>query len=167
VIAPLISRAQVFHLIPPTKKDVARRLAEILNIEGVKYDVKTVAQLVNTYYPDARKIINTAQLQTRDNVLTVSVDELIGADLQMKVVDVLSSNLPMKDKIADIRKLLAEHQVHDYVPYYQLLYQHVDIYAGDKIPQAIIAIAEGQFRDGQVPDREINFMATLYTILTS
>lgn len=167
IIDPLVSRTQVYKLTPPSKKDVAKKLADILKGESVEYDTKTIAQIVNAYYPDIRKVINTAQLQTQNGKLHVSIEELIGQDIKLKIIDVLTSNLPLKDKVNDIRKIVADAQIQDFTELYQLLYQHVDIYAEDKIPQTVIAIAEGQFRDGQVPDREINFVATLYTILTS
>lgn len=167
IIDPLVSRTQVYKLTPPSKKDVAKKLADILKNEKVEYDTKTIAQIVNAYYPDIRKIINTAQLQTRDNVLRISVEELIGQDTKLQVLDVLTSNLQMKDKVVSIRKLVADNQIQDFTELYGLLYEHVDTYAPTKVPQAVIAIGEGQFRDGQVVDKEINFIATLYTILTS
>lgn len=167
IIDPLVSRTQVYKLTPPSKKDVAKKLADILKNEEVEYDTKTVAQIVNAYYPDIRKIIGTAQLQTRDKKLHVSIEDLIGQDVKLKVLDTLTSNLPLKDKVNGVRKLVADNQIQDYTELYQLLYEQAEVYAENKVPQAIIAIAEGQFRDGQVPDREINFVATLYTILTS
>ena len=167
IIDPLVSRTQVYKLTPPSKKDVAKKLADILKNENIEYDTKTIAQIVNVYYPDIRKIINTAQLQSRDGKLQVSVDELIGQDVKLKVVDALTSNLTLKDKVNEVRKLVIEAQVQDFTEMFQLLYQYVDSYAPSKIPQAVIAIAEGQFRDGQVVDKEINYVATLYTILTS
>jgi replication factor C small subunit len=167
IIDPLVSRTQVYKLTPPSKKDAAKKLADILKNENVEYDTKTIAQIVNAYYPDIRKIINTAQLQTQNGKLQISIDELIGQDVKLKIVDVLTNNLPMKDKITEVRKIVADAQIQDYTELYQLLYEHVETYAPTKIPQSVIAIAEGQFRDGQVPDREINFVATLYTILIS
>lgn len=167
IIDPLVSRTQVYKLTPPSKKDAAKKLADILKNETVEYDTKTIAQIVNAYYPDIRKIINTAQLQTQNGKLQISIDELIGQDIKLKIVDVLTNNLPLKDKITEVRKIVADAQIQDYTELYQLLYEHVEVYAPTKIPQAVIAIAEGQFRDGQVPDREINFVATLYTILIS
>jgi len=167
IIDPLVSRTQVYKLTPPSKKDAAKKLADILKNEQVEYDTKTIAQIVNAYYPDIRKCINTAQLQTRDGKLQVSVDELIGQDVKLKVIDVLTSNLTLKDKVTEVRKLVVDAQVQDFTEMFQLLYQYVDSYAPSKIPQAVIAIAEGQFRDGQVVDKEINFVATLYTILTN
>lgn len=167
IIDPLVSRTQVYKLVPPSKKDVAKKLAEILKTEQVEYDAKTVAQIVNAYYPDIRKCINTTQLQVRDNTLHISVDELIGQDVKLKMVDALSSNLPLKDKITEVRKIVADAQIQDFTEMYRTLYENIDVYAANKIPQTVIAIAEGQFRDGQVVDKEINFMATLYTILTN
>lgn len=167
IIDPLVSRTQVYKLTPPSKKDAAKKLADILKNENVEYDTKTIAQIINAYYPDIRKCINTAQLQTQNGKLQISIDELIGQDIKLKIVDVLTNNLPMKDKITEVRKIVADAQIQDYTELYQLLYEHVETYAPNKIPQSVIAIAEGQFRDGQVPDREINFVATLYTILIS
>lgn len=167
IIDPLVSRTQVYKLVPPSKRDVAKKLAEILKTENVEYDTKTVAQIVNAYYPDIRKCINTVQLQVRDGKLQINVDELIGQDIKLKLVDVLTNNLPLKDKITEVRKIIADTQVQDFTEMYRTLYDNIDVYAANKIPQTVIAIAEGQFRDGQVVDKEINFMATLYTILTN
>lgn len=165
IIDPLVSRTQVYKLTPPSKKEAAVKLTEILKNEGVEYETQTVVQIVNAYYPDIRKIINTAQLQTRDNSLHVSVEDLIGQDMKLKVVDTLTSSMSLKDKVNMIRQEVANQQVQDFTELYQLLYEYVETYAPNKIPDTVIAIAEGLYRDGQVPDKEINFVATLYTIL--
>jgi replication factor C small subunit len=167
IIDPLVSRTQVYKLTPPSKKEAAVRLSEILRNENVEYDKQTIAQIIHAYYPDIRKIINTAQLQTRDGKLHVTIEELIGQDVKLKIVDVMTSNLPLKDKVNDVRKIVADAQITDFTELYRLLYDYVDSYAPNKIPHTVIAIADGQFRDGQVPDKEINFMATLYNILTN
>jgi replication factor C small subunit len=167
IIDPLVSRTQVYKLSPPSKKDVAKKLADILKQENVEYDSKTIVQIVQAYYPDIRKVINTAQLQTRNGKLEVSIEELIGQDMKLKVVDVLTGNLPFKDKINEIRKIVADQQVTDFTELYRTLYDYVAEYSPNKIPETIIAVGDGQFRDGQVVDKEICFIATLYTILVS
>ena len=166
IIDPLVSRTQVYKLTPPSKKEAALKLSDILKTENVEYDKQTIVQIVHAYYPDIRKIINTAQLQTRDGKLQVSVEQLIGQDLKLKVVDALMSTVPLKEKVNQIHQFVADQQIQDFTEMYQILYQHVEDYAPNKVPESIIAIAEGLYRDGQVPDREINFVATLYTILT-
>lgn len=167
IIDPLVSRTQVYKLTPPSKKDVAKKLADILKNENVEYDTKTIAQIVNVYYPDIRKIINTAQLQSRDGKLQVSVDELIGQDVKLKVVDALTSNLTLKDKVTEIRKIVADAQIQDFTELYRVLFDYVEEYAPNKISQAIIAIGDGCRWDSQVIDKEINFITVLHTILTS
>jgi len=167
IIEPLISRTQVFKLVPPSKKDVAKRLSGILKTENVTYDAQTLVQIVNAYYPDIRRCINVCQFQSRDGQLQVSYEQLVAADIKLKVLDTLGSNLPLKDKINEVRKIVADGQIQDFAELYSTLYENVEAYAGNNIPQAIISLNEGQFRDGQVPDKELNFMATLYSILTN
>jgi replication factor C small subunit len=167
IIDPLVSRTQVYKLTPPSKKDVAKKLADILKNENVEYDTKTVVQIVNAYYPDIRKCVNTAQLQTRNGKLQISIDELIGQDIKLKIVDILTNNLPMKDKVAEIRKIVADEQIQDFTELYRILFEHVEHYAPNKISQAIIAIGDGCRWDSQVVDKEINFATVLHTILIS
>jgi len=167
IIDPLVSRTQVYKLVPPSKKEVAKKLATILTDESVEYEVQTIAQIVNAYYPDIRKVINTAQLQTQNGKLQVSIDELIGQDIKLKVVDILSQDVKLDTKVKEVRQIVADNGIQDFTELYQILYEHVEVYAPTKVPQVVIAIAEGMYRDGMVPDKEINFSATLYNILTS
>lgn len=166
IIDPLVSRTQVFKLIPPSKKEVAARLVEILKQENVEYTKDAVVQIVNAYFPDIRKIIGVAQQETRDNKLQVNIETLIGQDMKLKMVETLMSNMSLKDKITQIRQDVADAGLYDFTEMYQLLYRHVEDYAPDRVPEVTIAIAEGAFREGQVPDKELNFMATLYNILS-
>ena len=167
IIDPLISRSQVFKLTPPSKKEVAVHLMNILEKENVTYDKSVIATIVNGYYPDIRRILNNSQNQTTDGQLKLNVDEVIAGDYKLKVLDVLMGNLPLKDKINEIRQIVADSNVKDYTELFRLLFDKVSDYAPTKIPQSILAIAEGQYRDSFVIDKEINFVATLYNILNS
>ena len=69
IIDPLQSRCQVLKIVPPTKKDVAKHLNWILQQESIEHNINDLVPLVNQYYPDLRKCINTIQLSTQDNVL--------------------------------------------------------------------------------------------------
>jgi DNA polymerase III delta prime subunit len=166
IIEPLISRTQVYKLLPPSKKEVARRLTQILREEQVEYDTETVVKLVKTYYPDVRKIINTAQLQTKDKRLVLNLEDIRVQDVKRNMIDMLTSNAPAATKTNQVRQLVADNKVQDFTELYRELYDRVDKYAPTKIPQTIGAIAEGMFRDAQVSDKEIIFVATLYNILT-
>jgi DNA polymerase III delta prime subunit len=62
IIDPIQSRCQSFAITPPTKKDVAVQISKILDKENIKYDLKNVADIISSYYPDIRRILNTCQL---------------------------------------------------------------------------------------------------------
>jgi replication factor C small subunit len=167
IIDPLISRAQVFKLTPPSKKEVAIHVMKILDTENVSYEKGTLAALVTSYYPDIRRIVNNSQLQTTNGKLELNVDEIIAGDYKLQVLDVLNGNLPLKDKINSVRQIVADSNVKDFTDLYRLLFDKVTDYAPTKVPQSILAIAEGQYRAAFVPDQEINFVATLYNILNN
>ena len=59
IIDPLQSRCQVLKIIPPSKQEVARHLADILNKENTKFDLNDLANIVNSHHPDIRKMLNT------------------------------------------------------------------------------------------------------------
>jgi replication factor C small subunit len=165
IIAPIISRCQTFALTPPSKKEVAVHLTTILNDQHVEFDKQGIATLVNAYYPDIRRIVNNAQLQTRDGKLTVNINEVIAADSKLKILDVLTSNQTATSKVNDIRQIVADSGIRDFTELYRLLYDKATEYNPNKIPQTILAIAEGSYRDAFVIDKEICFMATIYNIL--
>ena len=167
IIDPLISRSQVFKLTPPSKKEVAVHVMKILDKEGVSYEKGTLAALVTSYYPDIRRILNNSQLQTTGGKLELNVDEIIAGDYKLQVLDVLNGNLPLKDKVNSVRQIVVDSNVKDFTELYRLLFDKVADYAPAKVPQSILAIAEGQYRDSFVVDKEINFVATLYNILNS
>jgi len=167
IIDPLISRSQVFKLTPPSKKEVAVHVMKILDTENVSYEKGTLAALVTSYYPDIRRILNNSQLQVIDGKLQINVDEIIAGDYKLQVLDMLASNLPLKDKVNGVRQIVADSNVKDFTELYRVLFDKVQDYAPTKVPQCILSIAEGQYRDSFVVDKEINFVATLYNILNS
>ena len=73
IIDPLQSRCHVLKIVPPTKKDVARHLAWVLDQEKIRYEMQDLVPLINQYYPDLRKCINTIQLSTIDNDLKLAL----------------------------------------------------------------------------------------------
>lgn len=164
IIDPIVSRSQVFQLTPPSKKEVAQHLIKILETEGVTYEKQSVVHLINAYYPDVRRIIGSAQQNTHEGKLSINVEALVASDFKLRVLDTLMTNLPTDQKVNTVRQIVADADVKDYTEMYRLLFEKVDDYASHNISQTILAIAEGQYRDNFVPDKEINFIATIYNI---
>ncbi len=161
----IVSRTQQFHVVPPTKIDVAKHLANILQQEGAAYEVADVKLLVDAHYPDIRKVIGEAQLHVDSGKLTLDAEEVIAGDTRLKIIDLLRQKMDAKKKFQEIRQTVADAGIRDFAGIFSLLYEKVDEYGTGHISQVIAAIAEGQKWDPQVVNKELNMMNTLIDIL--
>lgn len=164
VIDPIQSRCQVFGVTPPSKADVARQVSLILGMEEIKYDVDKIKILIDSGYPDIRRVINSAQRQVIDGVLDIDEKSVIENDYKLKLLEYLQKN-DMKTAFNSIRKLLADAKVRDYTDLYKLLYDELDSYAEGHKAGVILIIAEHQYMDTSVVDKEINVMSMIVKIL--
>ena len=160
IIDPIQSRCQSFKVVPPSKKEVAQQLVEILDKEGCVYKLNDIAVIVTAGYPDIRRVINSAQRQVVDSKLVIDVSSVIQNNYKLQLIEQLSSST----KINDIRQLIADNSVSDYSELYRLLYDEVSEYSKGHEAECILAIAEGQYQDVNVVDKEINFMSTIIKI---
>jgi replication factor C small subunit len=165
IIDPIQSRCQTFAITPPSKKEVAKRLFDILNEESVKFEKEELAILVNSGYPDIRRVLNSAQRQVVKGELQIDTTSTIQANYTEDVIKVLQDSGEMKTKFNTIRQIIADSKVKDFTPLYRALYDEVDSYANGKVGHTILNIAEGQYKDSMVVDKEINVMAMVLTIL--
>ena len=85
------SRCQEFEIHPPDKKSVAIRLKKILDDSNIKYELKDLVHIIDTAYPDIRKVINIAQHCTINNQLTINKDEKIRLSYMDDVLTELKS----------------------------------------------------------------------------
>ena len=164
VIDPIQSRCQVFGVTPPSKADVARQVSSILGMENIKYEVDKIKVLIDSGYPDIRRVINSAQRQVIDGVLDIDEKSVIENDYKLKLLEHLQKD-DMKNAFNSIRKLLADAKVRDYTDLYKLLYDELDSYAEGHKAGVILIIAEHQYMDTSVVDKEINVMSMIVKIL--
>jgi len=165
VIDPIQSRCQTFAITPPSKKEVAKRLFDILNEEGVEFNKEDLAILVNSGYPDIRRVLNAAQRQVVGGKLKIDTTSTIQANYTDDVIKVLQKSGDIKQQFTEIRQIIADSKVKDFTPLYRSLYDEVDNYASGKVGQTILNIADGQYKDAMVVDKEINVMAMMLNIL--
>ena len=164
IIDPIQSRCQTFQVIPPDRKQVAIHISNILTSENVESEVSDIALLVNSGYPDIRRVINSAQRQSIDGKLTIDKQSIVENDYKLKLLEILKK----QDKASafkNIRQLLADSQVKDYADLFRLLYDEVDSYGKGHIAECILVIAKYELSDAQVVDKEINAMAMIIEIL--
>jgi DNA polymerase III delta prime subunit len=164
IIDPIQSRCQSFQVIPPSKKEVAIHMTNILKEEDVVSKMDDIAGLVNAGYPDIRRVINSCQRQVVDGMLVVDKQSLVESDYKIKLLEIIKKE-SKKDAFKSVRKLLADSQVTDFAELYKLMYDEVDSYGTGHIAECILIIAKYQLSDGQVVDKEINAMAMVIELL--
>ncbi len=164
IIEPIVSRCQAYQIHPPSKKDVAVSVASILKKEDVKFANGDIALLVNSYYPDMRAIINTAQRNVIDGEMKLTKEDVLEGDIKAKIVDMLKMK-DHKQAFTEIRQILADNSIKNFADFYTILFEKIDEFAPDNVPDVLIILADGQFQDAQVVDKEICFMSTIVKIL--
>ena len=169
IIDPLQSRCQVLKIVPPTKKDVAKHLNWILQQEHIEHDINDLVPLVNQYYPDLRKCINTIQLSTVDggaNDLYLNLDQsiLVSSNYIDKVINELSKGNKVSS-FNTIRQIIADANVDDFDELFRALYDRSSEYYKDKEGTAVLAINEHQYKANFRIDKEINIMSLIQTLI--
>jgi len=164
IIDPIQSRCQSYQIIPPSKKEVAIHTSNILNTEGITYDNNDIVAMVNSGYPDIRRIINAVQRNIVDNNLVVDTESMVQNDYKLQVLEILQTQ-DKKLAFKNLRQLLADSQIRDYADLFRLLYDEVDSYGKGHIAEVILTIAHYDLSAAQVVDKEINAMALLIEIL--
>ena len=164
IIEPIQSRCQIFNVKPPSKRNVAGKLAHILTSEGIKYANEDVATIVTSCYPDIRKCINYAQQQVLDGELKLDKQTIVNQDYKLQLLEHLK-NGTKAESFKNIRQLLADYEVNDFTDLYRFLYDEIDTFAVGHIAQSMLLIAEAQFKDASVIDKEINIMSLIIQLL--
>lgn len=164
IIVPIASRCQKFEVIPPSRADVAMRVATILQKENITFDPKDIKVLVEATYPDIRQLINSAQLNSINGKLKVDRHKIIESDFRLKLLEILKE----KDKRAvfsNIRQLVNDNHVNEFSDVYRFLYDHINDFAPTNVANSILTIADGVKSDPFVVDKEINFMDMMIKLI--
>ena len=164
IIDPLQSRCQVLKITPPSKKEVAKHIAGILDKEEINYELEDLVLVVNKHYPDVRKILNTCQVNTVDSTLKIDNTVLTGGYKDGLLKELKS---PSKDSFKNIRQILADSNLDDFEDVYRFLYDTLDEYGNNDLAKAmiIIEIENYMYHANFRIDKEINVMALLASIL--
>jgi replication factor C small subunit len=161
LIEPLQSRCELHMLKPPTKGTVAKHVCtNILEVEGVIYDIQDVVTIVNLFYPDVRSIIKTLQQNVRDSKLTITT---IDDNWCKPLIEILKK----RDKNAwyQVRQLVADAQVDDFQTAYRYMFDNLVEFSYGNDAQLSVILDDFIWRAGVVPDKEINFAACIAKIL--
>jgi DNA polymerase III delta prime subunit len=165
IIDPLQSRCQVLKITPPSKKEVAQHVANVLDQEDISYENFNIAFIVNKHYPDIRKILNTCQVNTVDGELVIDTSILTSSNYKDAILKELKT--PSKNSFKNIRQTLADSNLDDFEGIYRFLYDNLDEYGKDDLTKVsiIIEIENYMYHANFRIDKEINLMALICSIL--
>jgi len=163
IIPALVSLCQTFKIEPISKKEVAIHLKSILDKENIKYTPEDLGYIVNTYYPDIRKILNYSQQSVIDGVVKINDENSVDANLKSKIIEHLTTRT--SSSFNSIRQLVADEGIRQFEELYQILFDKVDEYANGKQTLAILTIAEYLHQNSLVVNKEITFMACIARLL--
>jgi len=164
IIDPIQSRCQSFQIIPPSKKEVAKHTHDILLKENIMSDMNDLKVLIDSGYPDIRRVINAAQRNVVKGKLKLDTTSIIQNDYKLKLLKILKTQ-DKKNGFKEIRQLLLDNKITDFADLFRLLYDEVDDWGKGHVAECILIIAKYELSDGQVPDKEINAMAMLIELL--
>ena len=167
IIQPLHSRCSVveFGIRGKERQQLAggffKRLQEILDKEGVGYDQRVLAELINKHFPDWRRVLNECQRYASGG----EIDSGILANFANVKTDDLFKCLKSKD-FSKVRKWVVDNLDNDPTvllrSVYDACYSSLE---GAGIAAAVLIIAKYQYQSSFVADQEINMLACLTEIM--
>jgi DNA polymerase III delta prime subunit len=168
IIEPLHSRCAVieFSLKNGEKAKMAsaffKRIQSVLQSESVDYDDKVIAELIKKHFPDFRRIINELQRYSQFGKIDTGVLAQIGDISISEIVKFI------RDKdFGSIRKWVATNDVDSNTLYRKLYESMYDVMKPQSIPQAVLILADYQYKAAFVADQEINTVACLTEIMVN
>jgi replication factor C small subunit len=162
IIDPLQSRCQVLKVVPPSKADVAKHIAWIMEEENTSFEMEDLKTIVQQFYPDLRKCLNTIQLSTQNNKLTIDKSVLVSSNYMANVVKLLSQPKP---KLVEIRQVIINAGVQDFEELYRFLYDNASIFTPGNEGMVAILINEYSYQANFRVDKEICTMALIAKLI--
>lgn len=166
LIEPLHSRCAVidFALKNGEKAQMAsafmKRIQSVLQSENVEYDDKVIAELIKKHFPDFRRVINELQRYAQLGKIDIGILSQIS---DVTINDIIKY-IREKD-FGAIRKWVASNDI-DATAFYRKLYDNLyEVLKPQSIPQAVLILADYQYKGAFVADQEINTVACLTELM--
>lgn len=138
-----------------------KRLKNILDTEGVKYETPVLAQIIQKHFPDYRRVLNECQRYGTRGPIDVGILAQLGdANINDLVNFLKAKDFRGMRKWVVLNSDIDTNQI--YRKIYDSLYDHVE---PSSIPQAILLIADYQYKSAFCADLEINLVACLTEIM--
>lgn len=167
IIEPLHSRCSIIEFkIPPKEKPVLagefyKRVLNILGMENIKYNKNVVGELIARHFPDWRRILNELQRYSVSGEIDSGILVNLSDEHFTQLVTILKDR-----RFNDMRKWVAESNDIEPSVLFRKVYDALsNIVKPSSIPQAILILADYQYKAAFVADQEINLVACLSQLM--
>lgn len=138
------------------------RIEKILTEENVSFEKPVIAELIKKYFPDFRRVLNELQRYSQFG----KIDS--GILSQIKDVSLNEIVKYLKDKdFGSVRKWVASNEIDSQTLFRKLYDGLYDILQPASIPQAVVILADYQYKQAFVADAEINVVACLTELMAN
>tara|TARA_Y100000034_G_scaffold66181_1_gene79874 strand:- start:319 stop:1269 length:951 start_codon:yes stop_codon:yes gene_type:complete len=167
IIEPIHSRCTCIQFTiqksekPKLASEFMDRAKWLLEEEGIKYDDKVVAELIMKHFPDFRRVINELQRYSVAGTIDVGILTTIG---EIHIKDLVGY---MKNKdFTNARKWAVENLDNSPTELFRKIYDGLyENLTSSSIPQAVLILAEYQYKSAFVADQEINLVACIVELM--
>ena len=167
IISPLHSRCSVIDFIQKgkEKQQIAAaffgRVNQILDAEGIEYDKKVVAEVVQKHFPDFRRTLNELQRYSSTGAIDTGI---LGASNDIQISN-LAEFLKNRE-FTNMKKWVTQNMDNEPQAIMRKVYDSLYTYLKPaSIPEAVLIISEYQYKSGFVVDQEINMVAFLTELM--
>jgi len=167
IIEPLHSRCSIVEFkIPPKEKPVLanqfyKRVLDILGKEQIEYNKNVVGELIARHFPDWRRVLNELQRYSVGGVIDSGILVNLSDEHFTQLVTILKDR-----RFNDMRKWVAESNDTEPAVLFRKIYDALNAIAKPaSIPQAILILADYQYKAAFVADQEINLVACLSQLM--
>lgn len=169
IIEPLHSRCAVidFTLKSVEKSKMAslffKRIQTILDTENVEYENSVVAGFVNSHFPDFRRVLNELQRYSKFGKIDSSLLTHLNSNIK---IDSIVEYMKKRD-FTSLRKWIATNDVDPNTIFREIFDSLTDIVVPSTIPNAVLLMADYQYKHAFVADPQINLMAFFLEMMQS
>jgi DNA polymerase III delta prime subunit len=169
VIPALHSRCSIVNFkIPNAEKPKLaagfyRRVVDILTGEGITFEAKVVAAIVEKHFPDFRRTLNELQRYSSNSDKTI--DAGILTNVKEESIKALVGYMKAKS-FTDVRRWVVENiDMEPHVLYRQFYDTASEYFTTGSVPQLVLILAQYQYKQAFVVDSEINIVACMTEIM--
>jgi len=167
VIDPLHSRCTAIDFTVPSAEraqiasQMLKRAEFILNTENVPFDKKVLANLIKKHFPDLRRIVNELQKYSSSGKIDVGILAQSSSESFKELISFMK-----KKDFSSCRKWVIQNLDLNTSDFFRKLYDEMyNSLKQNSIPQAILIIAEYQYKSSFAMDQEINTMALIVQLM--